>query len=737
MRPSRRVSAGRPESEEQVAARKLWRFFDEHKGSAAERELWRHLAAGHAWADARRRVHRLMEQGWLERSADAQVTLRRATGTLRMNSRGFGFVVGDEPPDTFVPPSQLSGALHGDSVAVWVRDNPEGRGPEGRVMAILERGTKEVVGELKRLGGRWFLAPSDERLPDVSVGPSRAPARLEPGVVAVAQITSWPHVPGEAPRGRVVRIVGRRDDPGVDVGTVMAEHQLPAAFPKVVEEAAAGLPDEVRRRDWRGRADLRQRLIVTIDGADAKDLDDAISLEPDGDGWLVGVHIADVTHYVSEHEPLDAEARERGTSVYLVDRVIPMLPEALSNRLASLSPGVPRLTVSAWIRVDPRGLMRGVRFERSVIQTRHRLTYGQVNDILAGKPHALGDVGAWLKTVNQVTEILHERRVERGAVDFDLPEPKVILDDDGRPTDIVVRDRGPAERLIEELMLLANEAVARSFAEHALPGLFRIHEEPAGDRLQDFRTLIAALGYRLPQQIAPKDLQRLLDKVHGTPEERVVNAAMLRAMRQARYSPANLGHFGLATDQYTHFTSPIRRYPDLFTHRVLTAWLGGGLTDAMRADWGREAPQVAEHCSDQERAAMEAERASVLVKQVQFMADKLGQEFDGVISGVQGFGIFVTLDVMVEGMIRVEDLPRDEYRADPIHQVLAGVRSGRSFRLGDPIRVVVARVDERARQISLTLAPEAVERPAMEAKKRVSERPHRHRPRRRRAAKKA
>jgi ribonuclease R len=692
-------------SEELLWPHKIWRYLHDAKQPEPERELLRRLAQGHSLHEARRWLDRLIAQGWVVRDR-AHVSVRRVSGELRLNARGFGFVLTAEGPDIFIPARYLNGAVQGDEVTVWVRDNPEGRGLEGRVMGVKVRRLKQVVGRLERKNGRWVVQPQDERFPAVTVGQARGRPHFEAGTVAVAELVAEAPGPDAGVRGRVVALLGRPGDPGVDVDMVMAEHGLSPGFPGPVEAAASQLPDAVRPEDWAGRLDLTDHFIITIDGADAKDLDDAISVDVVPDGWRVGVHIADVSYYVTEHGPIDTEARKRGTSVYLVDRVVPMLPEALSNQIASLNPGVPRLTVTVWIGVSPTGEMTTIAFARSVIRSRHRLTYEAVNRVLAGEASASGELGAWLSEARRLADVLHRRRVARGAIDFDLPEPKVLLDPAGRVREIVARERGPAERLIEELMLLANEAVARTLLEQALPGIYRVHEEPADEKLQDFRTLVRALGLRLPAHVTPKALQRLLEKVKGTPEERVVTAALLRSMRQARYAPTALGHFGLATDHYTHFTSPIRRYPDLFVHRVLTAWMAGMITPAMRADWEREAPEVAEQSSERERQAMDAERTSVLVKQIQWMADKVGEEFSGVVSGVVAFGLFVSLDIMVDGLIRVEDLPADVYDVDPVHQTLTGRHTGRAYRLGDPIRVVVARVDEAQRRIDFVLPRE-------------------------------
>ncbi len=489
----------------------------------------------------------------------------------------------------------------------------------------------------------------------------------------------------------------------MDIVTVMASRRIPFDFPDAVRKEAEQLPERVRDEDLVGRMDLRSHYVVTIDGSDAKDLDDAISVERIEGGYRVGVHIADVSHYVREGSALDREARERGTSVYLVDRVIPMLPERLSNGIASLNPGVDRLTVSAVMELDDSGRVLNATFLRSVINTRHRLTYDGVNQVLDGTLTVEPELAQLLADARKVRDLRYQLREKRGAVDFDLPEPKVILDGDGHVERIEIRGHGLAESVIEECMLLANEAVAKKLRQAKLPGMFRVHEAPLAEKMEQFRELIQVLGYRLPKQVTPKALQAVLQKADGTPEERVISSALLRSMRQARYGDQNLGHFGLASKEYTHFTSPIRRYPDLFVHRVLTEYLAKQMTPAMKAAWQREVADVAEKASRRERDAMEAERESVLIKEVEYMRDKIGWKYRGIVSGVTAFGIFVELPTLIEGLVRVEDLPSDSWSFDRVHYRLTGTRSGKSYRIGDALDVVVARVDVTMRRIDLVL----------------------------------
>ncbi|MBX5467863.1 MAG: ribonuclease R [Firmicutes bacterium] len=663
----------------------------------------------------------LVGQGWVTEDTGGRLSVAVRQGKVRLNPRGFGFVVSPEHPqdDVFVPERWLGGAWQDDEVKVWVRSRRDGPGPEGRVMQVVSRALREVVGRVERVRRGWMVVPQDNRLPTVTLnrpqaGPSGVKAR--PGDMAVATIQAWPARPGMPVRGRLIRVLGSAEAPGMDITVLAAERRLPAEFPPAVVKEAEALPRRVRPSDRRGRVDLSDRLVVTIDGSDAKDLDDAISLERRGSGYLLGVHIADVSYYVPEGSALDLEARQRGTSIYLVDRVIPMLPERLSNGIASLNPHEPRLTVSAWIELDRFGRVRGTRFERTIIRSHHRLTYEGVNGILAGEAPDPHHLRPWLEMAATVRGLLLHRRMQRGAIDFDLPEAKVILDGLGQPVDILLRTRGVAESIIEEFMLTANEAVAHKLLEAKLPGLFRIHEPPDPEKMAQFRELIGALGYRLPREVTPKSLQRLLDRVEGKPEERIVNTVLLRSMRQARYSPTNTGHFGLASAEYTHFTSPIRRYPDLWVHRVLTHYLEGRLTPELAERWAAMVGEVAEIASAREREAMEAERESVWIKQIDYMADKLGTRYTGIVSGVTGFGLFVELPNLVEGLVRLESLPQDHWRYDAVHYRLSGERTGLVFRLGDVVEVEVVRVDRQLRRIDLALVlPESQRAPRRRA----------------------
>ncbi len=671
-----------------------------------EEQLFKKLNKGQGFDKALFRIYtQYRKEGWLMRADTGHISIRVRTGHLRINPRGYGFVVSSDYPqnDVFVPARWFQGAQHDDQVLVWYRETSDGL--EGRVMDVIQRATISVTGRLEKSRSGWKVVPDDPRKPSVEVSVSKH-QKMHPGDIAQATITEWPLDPKRTVRGELTTNLGNPFVPGVDVSVIALEHHLPLDFPPAVKKAAEKLPRAVREEDKTGRLDLSRELIVTIDGADAKDLDDAISVKRlDSGGFEVGVHIADVSYYVEENSLLDMEAMERGTSVYLVDRVIPMLPERLSNGIASLNPGVSRLTVSALITLDRTGEVTHVEFHRSVIRSKFRLTYEGVNAVLKDEQEDEHHLKPFLENALAVRNILRAKRMARGAIDFDIPESKVILDSSGFVVDVAVRERGLAESIIEELMLLANEMVAREIIAKKLPGLFRVHEPP-GERLEQFREMIGVLGYRLPEALKPKHLQDLINHVQGKSEERVVNTALLRTMKQARYHSENAGHFGLATKEYTHFTSPIRRYPDLWVHRVLTAYLQGTADEETLNRWRSKLNVVAELTSQREREAMDAERDSVALKEAQFMADKLGEQYEAIISGVTNFGLFVELPNLIEGLVRLEDLPPDYWIFDPVHYRLKGQRTGREYLLGQAVRVEVIRVDVALKRIDFRLIHE-------------------------------
>ncbi len=649
-------------------------------------------------------------------------------GTFHGHERGFGFVVPLQPgaEHIFIAPDAMGGALHGDRVVARKSGRPVGgRSLEGEVIRVLARANQRIVGTLDREGGLGFVVPDERRIPYAVVVPAGALGGARSGDKVVVEITRWPE-PRRAPEGRVVERLGRDGAPGVDILAVMYRYGLPTRFPEEVERQAEGVPLEVLPEDLEGRLDLRDRLVVTIDGEDARDLDDAVSLEtvdgPDGARWRLGVHIADVAHYVPEGSALDREARERGTSVYLVDRVVPMLPPRLSNGICSLNPGADRLTLSVFMDFDARGRRMRYEFAASVIRSRARLTYTAVWRSLAGdgarpldaslpavvmaaSPEEEAALPGVLAEMKKLASVLRERRMRRGSIALDLPEPKVILDASGRPLEVKRAERNLAHDLIEEFMLAANETVAAHCARRQIPCLYRIHEEPEAEKVEGLAETLHNLGipFRAGKR-RPRDFQAALEAARGRPEEALVHAMVLRAMPQARYAADNLGHFGLAAKWYCHFTSPIRRYPDLVVHRVLKQVLAGYLPAERAAVMAQDFPEIARHSSERERRAEEAEMETVRAKMAEWMEGRVGQVFEGTVSGVTAFGIFVQLDNLIEGLVHVSTMDDDYYRFDEEQMALIGERRRRRFRLGDRLRVRVTGASATARQVDFVLA---------------------------------
>jgi len=673
---------------------------------------------------------------------------RELTGRLQGHARGFGFV-----EDVYVAPENMRGAMHNDQVVIRIKkgEKPGGR-PEGEVIRILERANRRVVGTYYR-AGKWggAVAPDDPRLGAEILVPKEDTAAARSGDKVVVEVTRWPDARRGA-EGRIQEVLGASNAPGVDVLSIIRRYELPDVFPKKVRREVNRISLEVGPQDTAGRYDLRTWPIVTIDGEDAKDLDDAVSLHRlDNGNYLLGVHIADVSHYVREDTALDREAMRRGTSVYLVDRVLPMLPPELSNGICSLNPRVDRLTVSVFMEIDPRGARQAYGILHSVIRTAERMTYKAVRQILEGGPESsfLRERYGYLEKnfflMRELAEILRSRRKEQGSLDFDLPECRVGLDDQGRPIDLYRYPRSIADIIIEEFMLAANETVAWHLFRSGFPGIYRIHEDPDPARLEELRQSLAALGYPLPaeERVGSRVLQRILEKAEGRPEERVVNTLVLRSLKRARYAAQPLGHFGLAMKFYTHFTSPIRRYPDLVVHRVLQKTLppegfffpaswrpqppagllweragfaageaasGEGAVGVARTDTGEflarlqeDLPQIADHASERERIAEEAERESVEMKKVEYMQQFLGEIFPGVVSGVTPFGMFVELENLVEGLVHVASLADDYYEYIETPPSLVGMRTRRRWRIGDAVTVQVVRVSVEERQVDFVL----------------------------------
>ena len=635
------------------------------------------------------------------------------SGRLQITRSGDGFVIPDEAgeEDVYVPGRNLATGQAGDRVVVRIDKRRPGRNPEGRIVRILERSATQTVGIFHRRRGLGFLVPQEPPLTSEVLIPSDRTGGAEDGQVVLVEIEDW-GAKGPSPLGRVTRILGRPGDPDVEVLSILFGHQLPLEFPDSVEREAEKVARRgVRPEDLAGRTDFRQLLVYTIDPADAKDHDDAVSVREFEDGTFeVGVHIADVSYYVKRGSVIDREGAERGTSVYLVDRVVPMLPEALSNQICSLVPDEDRLVVSVLFRVDSAGDVLSHRVVRGVIRSRFKLSYedaqelledGGVLDLRRGP-----DGEALVRSLRQLSGFakkLRARRSTEGAIDFAVPEAKVELDDDGEPVAIHRRERLEAHRVIEDLMILANETVARIGETDDLPILYRIHEPPSEDRLEGLRSLARLFGHPLPSgEIRPRDIADLVESQHGSRREYLVSTVALRSMKKARYSGKNVGHFGLASEAYAHFTSPIRRYPDLQVHREIVRQVTGK-SRASKAS-SNELEAMAQHCSERERRADAAERDSVEAKTIRYMERHLGDEFTGTISGVTGFGLFVLLDdVLTEGLVRVSSLVDDYYIYDSDSYSLTGRRSRRRLRLGDKVKVQVVRVDAESREIDLDL----------------------------------
>jgi len=627
-------------------------------------------------------------------------------GRLSMNRRGFAFVAA-ESGDIHIARGATGGAMHGDTVLVRLERRGGRLGRSGEVVKVLNRAVTHVVGRFERHGALGIVVPTDPRiLGDVFVslkGKDVTPP--EPNVIVVVRITRYA-TERDAMQGVIEEVLGQADAPGVDVEIIIREHGLRTAFPEDVETAARSLEVDVDRELAAGRRDVRELFTVTIDPADARDFDDAISLERSDGHWRLWVHIADVSHYVPWGSVIDQEAVQRATSVYLSDRVLPMLPERLSNEICSLNPGVDRLCFTAEMNVDGNGHVDDYRLYPSVIRSDRRLNYDEVAGWLADGGFPDGESQTVLTELRRLADVLAAQRHARGSLDFDTVEAKVILDESGAPTDVVLRKRNEATSMIEEAMILANEVVARHMSAAKAPMIFRIHEEPDPDALSQVAVILKEFDYPIKdiQGATPQTFQKIVAFAKNRPEELLINSLVLRALERARYVDYLAPHFGLASKAYTHFTSPIRRYPDLIVHRLLRAQLTGTLGASPTADMAHELEWLAEHCSIMEREAQSAENDSTQVKLVRLMADHVGEVFSGIITGVMGFGAFVQLDNTAEGLVHVNTMHDDYYRYDPERFMLWGENKGRTLRLGQRLDVKVISANVSDRRIDLELA---------------------------------
>lgn len=636
---------------------------------------------------------------------------KKITGTFQAHPKGFGFVsVEGEKEDIFIPESETNGAMHMDTVEISVSPAVTGRRKEGKVLHVLERGMKQVVCTYQLNKNFGFAVPDNPKFgSDIFIPLERSKGAVN-GHKVVVEITQYGKK-GKNPEGKVVEILGHINDPGVDILSIVRAYGLPVEFDPKVMTQVEHVAKPVSEADMAGRMDLRDWQMVTIDGEDAKDLDDAVSLTMDHENYILGVHIADVSNYVQEHSALDTEALKRGTSVYLVDRVIPMLPHALSNGICSLTQGEERLALSCIMTVNPKGEIIDHTITESVICVDRRMTYTNVKKILADHdPEVIAEYEPLVPMFEKMAElaaILRKKRMKRGSIDFDFPETKVILDKNGNPVDIRPYDRNVATKLIEDFMLAANETVAAEYYWRELPFVYRTHEQPDSEKIQKLSTFINNFGYSLhigSDEVHPKELQKLLEKIDGTSEEPLISRLTLRSMKQARYTVENTGHFGLAADCYCHFTSPIRRYPDLQIHRIIKDSLRGRLGEKRIGHYTQILPEVAKHASEMERRADEAERETIKLKKVQYMENHIGETFAGVISGVAEYGFFVELENTVEGLVRVTSLTDDFYQYYEETYELVGEATNRRFKLGQQVRVTVDNCDRIMRTIDFTLA---------------------------------
>ena len=635
-------------------------------------------------------------------------------GTFMATQKGFGFVrVEGMADDIFIPEEYTKNAFHEDKVSVKLTaDAAGGRRAEGVITAVLERTHDHVVGTYQQSRKFGFVVPDNKKFTKDIFVPQGQSMNAVTGHKVVVQMTDYGSR-FKNPEGRIIEILGRADDPGTDVLSIIRAYNLPEEFLKEVMEQVAHIPSEVLEREKAGRRDLRNLQTVTIDGEDAKDLDDAVTIEKRDGKYYLGVHIADVSHYVKEGSPLDKEAVKRGTSVYLTDRVIPMLPRQLSNGICSLNAGVDRLALSCLMEIDEKGNIIGHEIAETLICVDRRMTYTAVKQIIEDHDEAVcsmySDFVPMFELMYELSLLLRQKRKKRGGIDFDFPESKIILDKHGKPVDIRPYEHNSATNLIEDFMLAANETIAEDYFWQEIPFLYRTHETPDSERIQKLASMIGKFGYYLKsshEEVHPKEFQKLLGKISGTPQEPLISRLVLRSMKQARYTTENTGHFGLAAKYYCHFTSPIRRYPDLQIHRIIKESLHGGLSERRLSHYDKILPEVAMTSSSTERRADEAEREVDKLKKVEYMSAHIGEKFDGVISGLTGYGMYVELSNTCEGLVRLESMTDDYYIYDEGNYVIVGETTGRRFGLGDRAAIIVAGTDITARTIDFELTEE-------------------------------
>lgn len=640
---------------------------------------------------------------------------KRMIGTYRAGQKGFGFVVlTEEYSDIYISGENTNGAFDGDEVEAVVIKEPEvqEKRREGKIVRIISRGITKVVGLYRKKPNHnyGFVLPDNQRVGKDIFIPSEAAGGAADGHKVVVKLTSYGD-DRQKPEGRIVEIIGHMDDPGTDILSIVKGYELPFEFSEKMLNQAARAAKPVSRADMAGRKDLRHWQMVTIDGEDAKDLDDAVSVIKDGGNYILGVHIADVTNYVQENSALDREALERGTSVYLADRVIPMLPRVLSNGICSLNAGEDRLALSCIMTVNQKGLVTEHEIAETVIHVSRRMTYTSVNKIVTEKDEkereAYREFVPMLELMGELSEVIRERRRKRGSIDFDFPETKLILDESGRPLDVMAYERNAAHKLIEDFMLLANETVAEDYCWQELPFVYRTHDVPEGEKIRTLAAFINNFGYSMhigANEVHPKEIQKLLTRIEGTPQETMITRLALRSMKQAVYTPENTGHFGLAANYYTHFTSPIRRYPDLQIHRIIKDNLRGRMNEERIAHYQSILPEVTRQSSERERRAEEAERETVKLKKTEYMQEHIGEVFEGVISGMTKWGMYVELPNTIEGLVHVVNMTDDHYDYDDSSYEMVGEHTKKVFRLGQKVSVRVKNADRLLRTIDFEIA---------------------------------
>ena len=629
-------------------------------------------------------------------------------GILRMNKKGFGFVeVSGEEEDIFVAPDNINKAINNDTVIVEILNKNSGEKREGRIVKTLERDLSAIVGEIYFKKDKGYIIPDDKKLDiQLEIDRDKSHGAVDGHKVVVKILRN---ITKNRYKGEVVRIIGHKNDPGVDILSIVCKYEINDTFPEEVIEELDSIPEEVREQDKKGRKDLTDVTIFTIDGDDTKDIDDAISIEKLKNGnYKLGVHIADVSYYVKEGSPLDKEAMDRGTSVYLVDRVIPMLPHKLSNGLCSLNPGVERLAISCVMEIDNNGKTVDYEIFPSIIKSRLQMTYKKVNQVIEKNeiPEGYEPFVNDLKLMDELSQIIRKAKINRGYIDFDVDEAKIIVDENCHPTDIVLRNRGRGENLIEDFMIQANECVATHIFYMDLPFIYRVHEYPKEEKIRDFISFVQSLGYTVKfntKDISPKAIQNLINQLKDKKEFKVLSSLLLRNMQKAIYLPQNLGHYGLASKCYTHFTSPIRRYPDTTVHRLLRTYLfNDDMSNQTINKWQEKLIYIAENSSFKERESVECEREVEDMKMAEYMEDHIGEEYKGIISGVTNFGMFIQLDNLVEGLIHVNDM-KDYFSFDEVTQSLIGERTKEKFTLGDEVLIKVKAASKEAKTIDFEL----------------------------------